>query len=117
MKPSNVMPSLSSSGSAVSRRRLLKRVMSAGVGVAGLGLMAKDLDAEPTQNQDAQASVARATRGMPTPKIEVRDGFAWVSEKPGWGIEIDEAAAAKMPLPTEADRKQRLRDGSYLPGI
>lgn len=48
---------------------------------------------------------------------EVRDGFAWVSEKPGWGIEIDEAAAAKMPLPPEGDRKQRLQDGSYLPGI
>src|SRR5436190_3711952 len=70
MKPPNAIPSLTFSGSDVSRRRLLKRVMSAGVGVAGLGLMAPDLHAEPTQSQDAQASVARATRGMPAPKIK-----------------------------------------------
>ena len=70
MKPSNVMRSLTASGPDVSRRRLLKRVMSTGVGVAGLGLLAPDLHAEPTPSQDAQASIARATRGMPTPKIK-----------------------------------------------
>ena len=48
---------------------------------------------------------------------EVKDGFAWVSEKPGWGIEIDEAAAAKMPLPTEGDRKQRLGMDLTCPGF
>jgi mannonate dehydratase len=29
---------------------------------------------------------------------EMKDGYLWVSEKPGWGIEIDEKAAAKVPF-------------------
>ena len=29
---------------------------------------------------------------------EMKDGYLWVSEKPGWGIEIDEKAAAKASL-------------------
>ncbi len=29
---------------------------------------------------------------------EWKDGYLWVSEKPGWGIEIDEQAAAKVPF-------------------
>jgi mannonate dehydratase len=29
---------------------------------------------------------------------EIKDGYLWVSEKPGWGIEIDEKAAAKAPF-------------------
>jgi mannonate dehydratase len=29
---------------------------------------------------------------------EWRDGYLWVSEKPGWGIEIDEKEAAKAPF-------------------
>jgi mannonate dehydratase len=29
---------------------------------------------------------------------EMKDGYLWVSEKPGWGIEIDEKAAAKAPF-------------------
>ncbi|HKF49006.1 MAG TPA: enolase C-terminal domain-like protein [Terracidiphilus sp.] len=29
---------------------------------------------------------------------EWRDGYLWVSEKPGWGIEIDEKEAAKSPF-------------------
>jgi mannonate dehydratase len=29
---------------------------------------------------------------------ELKDGYLWVSEKPGWGIEIDEKAAAKAPF-------------------
>ncbi|MGD0498074.1 MAG: enolase C-terminal domain-like protein [Bryobacteraceae bacterium] len=28
----------------------------------------------------------------------LKDGYLWVSEKPGWGIEIDEKAAAKAPF-------------------
>ncbi len=28
----------------------------------------------------------------------MKDGYLWVSEKPGWGIEIDEAAAKKAPF-------------------
>ncbi len=33
-------------------------------------------------------------RGCP----EMRDGYLWVSEKPGWGIEIDEKEAANAPF-------------------
>jgi len=29
---------------------------------------------------------------------EMKNGYLWVSEKPGWGIEIDEKAAAKAPF-------------------
>jgi mannonate dehydratase len=29
---------------------------------------------------------------------ECKDGYLWVSEKPGWGIEVDEKAAAKAPF-------------------
>ena len=28
----------------------------------------------------------------------MKDGYLWVSEKPGWGIEMDEKAAAKAPF-------------------
>jgi mannonate dehydratase len=33
-------------------------------------------------------------RGCP----EMKDGYLWVSEKPGWGIEIDEKEAVKSPF-------------------
>ncbi|HZY72575.1 MAG TPA: starvation-sensing protein RspA, partial [Edaphobacter sp.] len=33
-------------------------------------------------------------RGCP----ELKDGYVWVNEKPGWGIEVDEKAAAKSPF-------------------
>jgi mannonate dehydratase len=29
---------------------------------------------------------------------EMKDGYLWVSEKPGWGIEVDMKAAAKFPF-------------------
>jgi mannonate dehydratase len=29
---------------------------------------------------------------------EMKDGYLWVSEKPGWGIEVDEKEAAKAPF-------------------
>ena len=29
---------------------------------------------------------------------ELRDGYLWVNEKPGWGVEIDERAAARYPF-------------------
>jgi len=28
----------------------------------------------------------------------MKDGYLWVSEKPGWGIEVDEKAAARFPF-------------------
>ena len=33
--------------------------------------------------------------GMP----ELRDGYLWANEQPGWGIDIDEAKAARYPIP------------------
>ncbi len=32
---------------------------------------------------------------------EVRDGYMWANEKPGWGIEVNEAAARKHPWPDQ----------------
>jgi mannonate dehydratase len=34
---------------------------------------------------------------------EMKDGYFWVNEKPGWGIEIDEKAAAQFPFKDSAD--------------
>src|SRR5215831_19314640 len=28
----------------------------------------------------------------------MRDGYLWVSEKPGWGVEVGERAAARYPV-------------------
>ena len=51
---------------------------------------------------------------------EMRDGYLWVSEQPGWGIEIDEKAAAKMPFAQGRDNLNggwgeiRRRDGTVI---
>ena len=49
---------------------------------------------------------------------EMRDGYLWVSEKPGWGIEIDEKEAAKAPFlasPLNGGWGEiRLRDGTVI---
>ena len=51
---------------------------------------------------------------------EMKDGYLWVSEKPGWGIEIDEKAAAKSPVRTKRKRAERRmgrdpqRDGTVI---
>jgi mannonate dehydratase len=34
---------------------------------------------------------------------EMKDGYLWANEKPGWGIEIDEKAAAKAPFTNPAN--------------
>ncbi len=47
---------------------------------------------------------------------EIRDGYAWISEKPGWGIEIDEALAAKHPITDEHPNEMRTPDGSVIEG-
>ena len=55
-------------------------------------------------------------RGCP----EMKDGYLWVSEKPGWGIEIDEKAAAKSPFVSAPDNLNggwgeiRKRDGTVI---
>jgi len=47
---------------------------------------------------------------------EIKDGYAWVSEKPGWGIEVDEALAAKHPITDERPNEMRTPDGSVIQG-
>lgn len=50
----------------------------------------------------------------------MKDGYLWVSEQPGWGIEIDEKAAAKMPFAQGRDNLNggwgeiRRRDGTVI---
>ncbi len=41
----------------------------------------------------------------------VRDGYAMANEKPGWGIEIDERAAAKYPYGSETGSRKNLNGG------
>lgn len=51
---------------------------------------------------------------------EVKDGYMWVSERPGWGIEIDEKEAAKYPFTPGRNHlnggwgELRLRDGTVI---
>ena len=42
----------------------------------------------------------------------VKDGYLWANEAPGWGIELDEKAAAKYPFGTgETGERKRLNGG------
>jgi mannonate dehydratase len=49
---------------------------------------------------------------------EMKDGYLWVNEKPGWGIEIDEKEAAKAPFTASPLNggwgEVRLRDGTVI---
>jgi mannonate dehydratase len=51
---------------------------------------------------------------------EVKDGYLWVNEKPGWGIEIDKKEAAKYPFTPGRGNlnggwgELRLRDGTVI---
>jgi mannonate dehydratase len=51
---------------------------------------------------------------------EMKDGYLWVNEKPGWGIEIDEKEAAKSPFTPGQNNLNggwgeiRLRDGTVI---
>jgi mannonate dehydratase len=43
---------------------------------------------------------------------EMRDGYIYANERPGWGIEVDEKAAAKYPFGSgESDERKRLNGG------
>ena len=39
-----------------------------------------------------------ATREIFSGVPEMKDGYLWANDKPGWGMEIDEAAATKRPF-------------------
>ncbi|HEX4809501.1 MAG TPA: enolase C-terminal domain-like protein [Bryobacteraceae bacterium] len=41
----------------------------------------------------------------------VKDGYAYANEKPGWGVEIDEKAAAKYPIGSETGPRKALNGG------
>ena len=49
---------------------------------------------------------------------EMKDGYLWVSEKPGWGVEVDEQEAAKSPFTASPLNggwgEIRLRDGTAI---
>jgi mannonate dehydratase len=47
---------------------------------------------------------------------KIKDGYAWINEKPGWGIEVDEDLAAKHPIKDERANEIRTRDGSVIQG-
>ncbi len=47
---------------------------------------------------------------------KIKDGYAWINEKPGWGIEVDEALAAKHPITDERPNEIRTPDGSVIQG-
>jgi mannonate dehydratase len=50
----------------------------------------------------------------------MRDGYFWVNERPGWGIEIDEKLAVKFPFTDSANHLNgglgeiRKRDGTVI---
>ena len=43
----------------------------------------------------------------------MKDAYLWVSEKPGWGIEIDEKAAAKYPFNDNAGGQRKGLNGGW----
>ena len=49
-------------------------------------------------------------------RVQIKDGYAWVNERPGWGIEVDEALAAKHPINDEHPNEFRTPDGTVIEG-
>jgi mannonate dehydratase len=41
----------------------------------------------------------------------VKDGYVYANEKPGWGVEINETAAAKYPFGSERGERKKLNGG------
>lgn len=54
-------------------------------------------------NQQAQ----EIFRGCPV----LKDGYAYVNEQPGWGIEVDEKLAARFPFGADTGDRKRLNGG------
>lgn len=44
---------------------------------------------------------------------EMKGGYAYVNEKPGWGVEIDEKAAAKYPFGSFEDGERKKLNGGW----
>ena len=49
-------------------------------------------------------------------RVQIKDGYAWINDKPGWGIEVDEALAAKHPINDERPNEFRTPDGAVIEG-
>jgi mannonate dehydratase len=49
-------------------------------------------------------------------RVQIKDGYAWINEKPGWGIEVDEALAARHPINDEHPNEFRTPDGTVIEG-
>jgi mannonate dehydratase len=49
-------------------------------------------------------------------RVQIKDGYAWINETPGWGIEVDEALAAKHPINDEHPNEFRTPDGAVIEG-
>ena len=49
-------------------------------------------------------------------RVQIKDGYAWINEKPGWGMEVDEALAAKHPINDEHPNEFRTPDGTVIEG-
>jgi len=49
-------------------------------------------------------------------RAEIKNGYAWINEQPGWGIEVDEALAAKHPITDEHPNEFRSIDGTVIQG-
>jgi mannonate dehydratase len=49
-------------------------------------------------------------------RAEIKNGYAWINERPGWGIEVDEALAAKHPITDEHPNEFRSIDGAVIQG-
>jgi mannonate dehydratase len=49
-------------------------------------------------------------------RAEIKNGYAWINERPGWGIEVDEALAAKHPITDEHPNEFRSIDGTVIQG-
>ena len=50
---------------------------------------------------------------------KIKDGYFWVNEAPGWGIDIDEKLAAKFPPKSDTPfdyswGETRKRDGTII---
>jgi len=43
----------------------------------------------------------------------MKDGYLWVNETPGWGIEVDEKAAAKYPFGTNEQGERKNLNGGW----
>ena len=57
------------------------------------------------------AGFSQATREIFSGIPEVKNGYGYVNEAPGWGVEVDRKAAAKYPFRNDNNERGRLNGG------